>query len=181
MKTWKAAVYLALAAIFVEALGAARSDDLFVQKRAFALTLPSGYSPFTKQVQKAASPDGEIVTTNWVSKAPTGEAIIVTMSSMPAKILEPQKLFAGARASLLKTLGATLESETARPGDTASVRLLFRSDRAFFRARFIVEGDRFYELLHVGRSAEQRNAEAVGQLFESFRISSPAPATIPPA
>jgi hypothetical protein len=181
MNTGKVAMCVALAAVFFEALSAAKSDDVTVQNPPFALTLPAGYGPFTKQVQKVASPDGEIETTNWVSKAPTGEALVVTMSRMPAKILDPQKLFAGARESLLKTLGATLESETARPGDAASIRLLFHSERAFFRARFTVEVDRFYQLLYVGRSAGQRDAAAVGSLFQSFRMNSPATATSPPA
>jgi hypothetical protein len=180
MNIWKAALCVALAVPFVGAVRAAEPDGVSVQKGAFAITVPPTYGPFVKQVQKTGSPDGEIETTNWVSKAPTGEALIVTMSRMPAKILDPQKLFATARASLLKTLAATLESETPRPGDAGSVRLLFHSDLAFFRARFTVEGDRFYELLYVGRSADQRSAPAVGHLFDSFQIQSSAPPATPP-
>ncbi|HEX6640179.1 MAG TPA: hypothetical protein VF215_03660 [Thermoanaerobaculia bacterium] len=122
-------------------------------------------------MQTAKSPEGDIDTTTWVARAPTGEAIVVTMSSMPARILDPQKLITSTRASLLKTLGATLEREEARPGETPSTRLLFRSDAAFFRARFTVVDDRFYQLLYVGRSEDQRSAAAVAQIFDSFAIA----------
>ena len=138
----------------------------------FDVTLPNGYGAFAQQVQKTPSPTGEIVTTNWISKAPTGEAVVVTVSKMPAKILDPQKLIESTRASLLKSLGATLEAVEPRPGELTSARLLFHTSGAFFRARVTVEGDRLYQLLYVGRSAEQRSAPVVSALFVSFRIRS---------
>lgn len=150
---------------------AAHADDVGVANDTFAVTLPTGYTAFTKQVQASKSPEGDIETTTWISKAPTGEAVVVTMSDMPAAILDPQKLITSTRTSLLKSLGATLESEEARAGELPSTRLQFRSDAAFFRARFTVIEDRFYQLLYVGRSADQRTAPAVARIFESFRIS----------
>lgn len=151
--------------------GPAFADDAASAHEPFSLSLPAGYGAFTQQVQTAKSPEGDIVTTNWIAKAPTGEAVVVTMSSMPAKILDPQKFIASTRASLLKSLNATLESESAREGAVPSTRLLFRSDSAFFRARFTVIDDRFYQLLYIGRSEEQRTAQPVARIFESFTIA----------
>jgi hypothetical protein len=158
LKTHTLAVLLLLSTA-----AAASADDAATSTNPFTITLPAGYGEFAKQVQTAKSPEGEIETTNWVSKAPTGEAVVVTMSRMPGKILDPGKLIASTRDSLLKSLGATLETE-----DEQGVR--FSSPAAFFQARFNVVGDRFYQVLYVGRSAEQRTAPAVGQLFGSFQI-----------
>jgi hypothetical protein len=145
----------------------------------FKIDLPTGYTAFAKSVQTVPSPEGPIEATNWVSKAPTGEAIVVTKSLMPAKILNPDKLFAGTRDSLLKSLKATLENEEKRAGDQPSVRLLFKSDAAVFRSRLLVDGDVFYQLLYVGRTAEQRQQPAVAAVFESFAIAAPSGTIIP--
>jgi hypothetical protein len=163
--------------LMLTAGGAAHADDAGIPNDIFSVTVPAGYAGFTKQVQTTKSPEGDIETTNWISKAPTGEAVVVTMSRMPGKILDPQKMIASTRESLLKSLGATLESEEPRAGELPSSRLFFRSNAAWFRARFTVLDDRFYQLLYVGRSDEQRNAAAVSQMFESFRIANTAPAT----
>lgn len=144
---------------------------------AFELTLPNGFAEYTTQAQTVASPEGEIETTNWISRAKSGEAVIVTLSRMPGKILDPQKLITSTRESLLKSLGATLESEEPRQGELPSTRVLFHSDAAWFRARFTVVDDRMYQLLYVGRSAEQRDAQVVGLMFDTFEIPAAAPAT----
>ncbi|HJQ35733.1 MAG TPA: hypothetical protein VKB93_01210 [Thermoanaerobaculia bacterium] len=136
----------------------------------FAVTLPEGFGAFTKQVQTTKSPEGDIETSNWIAKAPSGEAVIVTVSKMPGKVLDPQKLIEGTRTSLLKSVGATLETEEPRAGDVPSARLMFQGSGAFFRARLSVIDDHFYQLLYMGRSAEQRTAPAVGQMFDSFQI-----------
>jgi hypothetical protein len=140
----------------------------------FTITLPAGYGQFAKQAQTVKSPQGDIQTTNWVSKAPTGEAVVITLSQMPGKILDPEKMIATTRDSLLKSLNATLDSEEKRDAGDASARLLFHSAAAFFRSRFVVDDNRFYPVLYVGRSAEQRDQPAVGQLFESFKVAAPA-------
>jgi hypothetical protein len=137
----------------------------------FQVTLPAGYGEFTRQVQNVPSPDGEIRTTNWVSRSPAGGAIIVTMSQMPGKILDPQKLMTSTRDSLLKTLGATLERAEEREGSLPSERLYFRNGTAFFRSRFVVDNDRFYQLLYMSRPADERTSPTVVQLFESFQIA----------
>lgn len=162
---------VAIAVLALTAGAAAHADDAAVPNDVFSMTVPEGYAAFTKQVQTTKAPEGEIETTNWISRAPTGEAVIVTMSRMPGKILDPQKLITSTRESLLKSLSATLESEEPRPGELPSSRLLFHSNAAWFRARFTVDDDRFYQLLYVGRSAEQRSAPAVEAMFDSFRLT----------
>lgn len=149
----------------------AYADDAPGAKDGFTVSLPAGYSEFTKQVQTAKAPEGNIETTTWISKAPTGEAAVVTSSKLPGKILDPQKLITSTRASLLASLNARLESEEPRPGDLPSTRMLFRSDAAYFRARFTVVDDRLYQLLYIGRSEEQRAATTVNRMFDSFNVA----------
>ena len=147
------------------------ADATPVQNDAFSLTLPAGFSAFTQQAQTANSPDGTITTTNWISKAPTGDAIIVTVSKLPKKILDADKLFTGTRDSLLKSLKATLDSEEKVPGDLPTSRLMFHNDSAYLRARLAVNNDTFYQVLYVGRSAEQRALPFVGEFFNSFKVN----------
>lgn len=158
-----------LAVTLVTALAAQAQE---VKNETFSITLPEGYGAFAKQAQTVKSPEGEIQTTTWVSKAPTNEAVVVTLSQMPKKILSPDKLISSTRESLLKSLGATAESEQAQD--------IFQSSAAWFRTRYVVEGDRFYQVLYVGRSAEQRSAPAVAALFDSFAVIAP-PAEAAPA
>ena len=160
-----------LAALVPAALVAATPVDTGV----FQIELPDGFSKFTEQTQSSKQEQGVIETTNWVSKSPSGEAVVVTLSTMPGPILQPEKLIASTRDSLLKSLKATLESEEKREDVFPSERLIFKSENAFFRSRFVVAGDRFYQLLHVGRSADQRSAPAVQTMFNSFAINAPAP------
>jgi len=160
-------------------LAVLHAEDAATVSRPFTITLPPAYGEFTKKVQTASSPEGTIETSNWIARASTGEAVIVSMSDLPAQILDPQKLITSTRASLLQNLGATLEREEPRGEVPPSVRLLFRSDAALFRARFTVVDDRFYQLLYIGRSEEQRTAPAVSQIFDSFRITASPDA--PPA
>ena len=149
------------------ALGAQTADP-------FTLTLPEGYPQFAKQSQTTKGTDGNIETTNWIAKAPTGEAVIVTVSTMPGKILDAKKMMTSTRDSLLKSLNATIESDAPGAGDASTENLTFHSAGAVFRAHFEVIDKQFYQLLYVGRSNEQRDAPAVQQLFESFKIASAA-------
>ena len=181
MKTNRFAMFGALALAAAFAVTAAAQEAVAVNNDAFSVALPAGYAEFSKQVQKADSPEGEIETTNWISKSPTGEAVIVTVSRMPGKILDPKKMIESTRASLIKSLGATVESEEDRPGDLPSTRLLFRSQGAVFRARLLVRDDTLYQLLYVGRSEEQRSNAGVANLFESFRLAPPPAASAPTA
>lgn len=162
---------VSLAVLLTVAGTGLHADDAPVATDVFSVALPPGYTVFQKQVQTTKAPEGEIETTNWISKAPTGEAVVVTSSRMPGKILDPDKMIASTRDSLLKSLNATLESQEPRPGDVPSARMLFRSDAAWFRGRLTVVDDRLYQLLYVGRSEEQRAAPAVGEMFASFRLN----------
>ena len=164
MKIYRLTVRVAAVALLVIAGGAWADDASAPAADPFTINRPEAYGEFAKQSQTAKSPEGDIETTNWISKAPTGEAVIVTVSRMPGKVLDPQKLITSTRDSLLKSLGATLETE-------ADDRILFATPNAFFQAQFEVVDDRFYQLLYVGRSTEQRTAPVVDQLFESFDIA----------
>ena len=146
------------------------------QDNAFDITLPAGFSEFDRQVQTAESPEGPVETTNWVSRADTGEAVVVTVSKMPGQILDPDKLIDATRDSLLKSLKATLENEQDLEGEQRATILKFRSQSenpVYLQSRLAVDDDRLYQVLYVGRSAEQRAAPAVAQLFSSFRVIEP--------
>lgn len=137
----------------------------------FNITLPTGFGSWTSQTQSANSPDGKIETTTWVSKSPTGEAVVVTMSKMPKKILDPTKLFSSTRDALLKSTNSTLDAEEKLTGTPASEKLTFHSNSgAYLRSRLIAADDRFFQVLYVGRNAEQRDNPSVGSMFESFTI-----------
>jgi hypothetical protein len=167
------AVSLLLIAAMPQAAKAAEPTP--VQNDSFSLTLPAGFTPFTEHAQSANSPGGTIMTTNWISKAPTGDAIVVTVSKMPKKIQSPDKLFGGTRDSLLKSLKATLDSEEKVAAAIPTTALMFHSEQAYLRARLAVSSDHFYQVLYVGRSAEQRSLPFVEQLFDSFHINAAAP------
>lgn len=144
-----------------------------VTTEAFSIHLPEGFGEFSTQAQKADSPEGKIDTTNWISKAPTGEAVVVTVSTMPAPITDAAKAMDGMRESLLKSLNATLESEE-KIEDGKAANVLFKSAGAFLRSKLVVDGNRMLQVLYVGRSEEQRNAPAVGELFQSFQAAEAA-------
>lgn len=160
---------ITLAAMLLVA-AAAGADQ--VSNDAFSLTLPPGFGAFAAQTQSTTGKDGKVVeTTNWVSKAPTGEAVVVTLSKMPGKILNPDQMIQGTRDALLKSLNATIDSEEKIEGETPAARMQFHSANAFLRSRLVVDNDRLYQLLYVGRSAEQRGAPSVGQMFTSFHVN----------
>jgi hypothetical protein len=150
-----------------------------VKTDAFSITLPEGFGEFATQAQKTDSPEGKIDTTNWISKAPTGEAVVITVSTMPAPITDATKAMDGMRESLLKSLNATLESEE-KIEDGKAANLLFKSAGAFLRSKLVVDGNRMMQVLYVGRSEEQRSATAVGELFQSFQAEA-KPAESAPA
>jgi hypothetical protein len=147
----------------------------------FTVNLPDAYAA---PVQSSATQNG-IATSTWIAKAPTGEAVVISVSTMPAKIADPAKLIDSTRDSLLKSVKGTLDSEQPLTGDMPARDLLFRSGTAFLRSRLIVNGDRLYQLLYVGRTQPERDAPGVGQMFDSFKVTAgavaaPAPAPVPP-
>lgn len=156
-----------------------------VANESFAITLPDGFGEFTSQSQKTKAADGEIETTNWVSKAPTGEAVVVTVSRMPGRILDPQKLMASTRDTLLASLKAQVEKEEKVEGDLPAMDILFRGQTEnppYLRSKLAVSEDRFYQVLYVGRSEEQRANASVAALFDSFHIGAAGtPAATPAA
>jgi len=137
----------------------------------FQITLPTGFGAFASQTQTAKSPNGKnIKVTTWVSKSPTTEAIIVSVTKMWAKIADPEQQMASSRDSLLKSVNGTIDSE--QKIDGTSMRLQFHSGtNAFLRARLMVKGDSLYQLLYVGRTAEMRANPSVDGLFQSFQIT----------
>jgi hypothetical protein len=134
----------------------------------FNVTLPTGFGAFTKQTQTA----GKIEVTNWISKSPTGEAVVVTMSKFSGKILDPTKLFASTRDGLVKSQNLTLDSEEKIAGPPASERLSYHSgSNAFLRSRLIAADDRLFQVLYVGHTTEQRDNPAVAAMIDSFAIN----------
>src|SRR5579859_1898731 len=100
----------------------------------FSVNLPAGFSPFTKSSQVMDSKDGKIATTNWVAKSPDGQAVVVSVSKMPGKILDPAKLVNSTRDGLVKSLHATMDSEQTTADTPPATGLLLHSDAAWVRA-----------------------------------------------
>lgn len=174
----KLPIFVTLAVAFVSQFALA-ADPTPVSNDSFAITLPAGFSAFEEKTQSSKGEEGTIETHNWISKAPTGEAIVVTVSTMPGKILDPAKLMNATRDSLLKSLNATVENEEKVDGDVPATRILFKSSGAtpvFLRARMAVRGDQMYQVLYVGRSEEQRSSAVVAGAFDSFRLAPPVQA-----
>lgn len=161
-------------AVVLLAVPAAFAQAVQVDNESFGITLPAGFGEFAKQSQESDSPGGKVQTTNWVSKAPTNEAVVVTVSKMPAKILDPQKLIASTRESLVKSLKATIESEQSAEGGAAN-DFSATTGSVFLRSHLEVNDDTLIQVLYVGRSAEQRAVPAVSDLFQSFKAKGPAP------
>jgi len=163
-----------LAVLLLVAAAVNAQEPSRVENEFFSLTLPAGFTAFASQQQTVKGADGaDIATTNWVSKAPTGEAAVVTVSKMSGKILDPEKLMASTRDSLLKSLNAKLENEQKIEGAMPATVLTFKSESAspaFLTSRLVVNNDKLVQLLYVGRSEEQRSGAAATQLFESFKI-----------
>lgn len=140
-----------------------------ITNEAFGINLPTGFGAFTKQAQPVG--EKKIETINWISKSPTGEAVVVTVSKLPGKILDPTKMMASTRDGLLKSLNATIESDEKIAGDMPSEHLTFHNAAAFLRSRLVVNNDRLVQLLYVGRSADQRALPGVAEMFDSFHIT----------
>ena len=150
-----------------------------VSNESFGVTLPAGFTAFTEQKQTTKGENGDIATTTWISKFPTtGEAVVVTMSDMPGKILDPEKMMASTRDSLVASLKATVENEQKIDGDLAFTFKSNGANPAYLQSRLVVAEDRLYQILYVGRSEEQRAAQSVVELFSSFKIVAPPSETV---
>ena len=139
----------------------------------FTVTLPDAYAA---PVMSTATQNG-IATSTWIAKAPTGEAVVISVSTMPGKIEDPTKLMDSTRDSLLKSVKGTLDSEQPITSPLPGRDLLFKSGTAFLRSRLLVNGNRLYQLLYVGRTQAERDAPAVGQMFDTFTVKTPAVTT----
>jgi hypothetical protein len=157
-------ILLALSCLAGAAIAAPVTTDLFT------LVLPDAYAA---PVMSTATQNG-ITTQTWIAKAPTGEAVVVSVSTMPGKIEDAAKTMDSTRDSLLKSVKGTLDSEQAVAGPLPERDLLFRSGTAFLRSRLIVNGNRLYQLLYVGRSQAERDAPTVAPMFDSFKVVTPA-------
>lgn len=163
-RTFPISVWMTVALLVTLAAAATEYKD-----QNFQLNLPAAFGAPAKATASASG----IETETWVSKATTGEAVVVSMSKMPAKITDPVKVMDSTRDSLLKSLKGTLESEQNVPSDMPSRVLVFKTANAFLRSRLVVDNDRLYQLLYVGRSDQQRADPAVLQMFDSFKITAP--------
>ena len=146
----------------------------------FSINLPTGFGAFATQSQSVDAPDGKIETTNWITKSPSGEAIVITVSKMPGKILSPEKLISSTRDSLIKSLGATLEGEEAVSGTLTGSQMKFKATGAWLSSRVLVDEQNLYQVLYVGRSAEQRELPVVAEMFNSFEVKAPVIAATTP-
>lgn len=184
--------------IALTAAAAIAAEPTPVQNDAFSLTLPTGFGQFAKQTQTVSSPGGKKTeVTTYVSKSPTGEAVVVSISKMPGKVVDADKLFASTRDALLKSTNSTLDKEEKVPGENPTERLWFHTapvatptavaqssngvtttisqvqapvNPVFLRSRLIVAGDTLYNVLYVGHSEDQRNNPAVGSMLDTFTI-----------
>jgi len=168
---------IAIAALLILAAAATFAqtppEPAKVTNDAFSITLPAGFTAFTNQTKSADSPDGKVDTTTWVAKSQAGQAVIVAMTKMPGKILDPDKMNQSTRDALVKSLNATIENEQKMAGDLTGENLLFKSNSApvFARARLIVSGDRQYQLIFIGHSDPERSAQPVESMFNSFQAT----------
>jgi hypothetical protein len=140
----------------------------------FIVALPDGFSAFETQTQTIQSQSGPIENVTRVSKSEAGDAIIVSYSEFTGPILNPNQMMEQGFQSLLKSVGATAETQSrreldARPGLDA----LFGSDKLFGRTQLGVDGDRMYQIIYLSPDASRRSAAAADAFFSSFRFRDP--------
>ncbi len=158
-----------MAVVSATALIALHLHAAEVRTDAFRIDLPGGFQPFEKRTDTQKTADGEVVTSAWIAKSSTGEALIISESKMRGKILDPDKLFDKTRDALLASLKGTIEADEKSSASASARRLLFKTPGAFIRARLMADGNRLFQILYVARSSEQRQAPAVSALFSSFQ------------
>lgn len=145
-----------------------------VDQESFTITLPAGFGEFARQTQTVKSENGNIQQVTYVSKGLQGNAVIVTHGTMTGKILEPAKMMESGRDSLIKSLGAKLESENKFEIDgkpALSVSFTAEKPRPIFaRTDLVVAGPRMYQVIFLGSSAEALAAESTKAMFQSFDI-----------
>lgn len=170
----------AAVALTFTAAGARAEMGETVTTDGFSLQLPAGFSAFAKQEQKVETPSGPVNQVTYVSKLPTGQACIITYGEMSGPILDPKAMMTSGRDSLLKSLGATMESEKefeAEGNKGMSFVYSASTPRPIFaRTDMLVQGARMYQVIYLGFTAEERNSEDVAALFSSFKLTPQAAA-----
>ncbi len=149
-----------------------------VEQDSFSITLPAGFGEFTRQQQTVKSANGDIQQVTFVSKGLAGSAVIVTYGQMTGKILDPTAMMGSGRDSLLKSLGAKLESETqveidGKPG----LSIVYSAEKPrpiFARTDLVVAGSRMYQVIFLGSSAEAPASESTRQMYSSFDVNEAA-------
>lgn len=156
-----------------------------VENSDFAVMLPEGYSEFMRQVQKVKAPSGEIEQVTYVSKAADGSAFIVTFGDLSGPITDPEAAMDGGRDSLVKSLNAAIERESAMQIDGLPGRSFEFSSQGqtpiFARTAFAVTGPRMYQVIFLGYSPEARANPNVQSFFDSFDVRYEAEAVEPVA
>ena len=141
----------------------------FAQSDSFSIHLPSGFGEFTKSSHNSQSKDGTIETSTFLSKDPKGNAVVVTVSKFPKRVLAPVKLLDSNRDGLVKSTGSTLDSEETVSTNPVTRQIMMHSKDAWVRARLISKGDMLYQVIFIGRSADAPTAGPVSQMFEGFQ------------
>ncbi len=163
-----------LMTLAVAAIGFAQTP---VDQESFSITLPAGFGEFARQTQTVKSENGDIQQVTYVSKGLQGNAVIVTHGTMGGKILEPAKMMESGRDSLIKSLGAKIESEKQLEIDgKPALSISFTAEKPrpiFARTDLVVAGPRMYQVIFLGSSAEALSAESTQVLFRSFDVKDP--------
>ena len=174
----KASKKVVAAAVMALALVPAGFAQMPVDRESFSITLPTGFGEFARQQQTVKSQSGDIQQVTYVSKGVGGNAVIVTYGTMSGKILEPATMMGSGRDSLVKSLGAKLESEKQLEIDgKPALSIMFTAEKPrpiFARTDLVVAGPRMYQVIFLGSSADALWHESTEQMFSSFDIKEAA-------
>jgi hypothetical protein len=170
-------VRAALAAVLLAGTAAAATVNL----DGFTVDLPAGFSEFTKQEKAIPTESGSIQNITHVSKSEGGDAIIISYSILGGKILDPEKMMAEGRDSLLKSVSGTADSEAPTQLDNhpgLHVSFSAKTPRELYgRTQFGVVDERMYQLIYLTGTADRRTSPEAEQFFNSFNLAEPAPET----
>lgn len=145
----------------------------------FSIDLPSWCGKAQKQEQKVDSPSGPIDVVTYVAKGDNGAACIVTYSELSGPITDAETTIDSNRDSLLKQLNVNIDREKSievSGFEGRSISFSTAQPRPIFgRTDLVVAGDRLYQVIYIGYTAEDRQAVESSNLFGSLTIKAPAP------
>lgn len=156
-----------------------------VKGDAFSVTLPDGFADPQQQKQTVQSPSGPISVVTYISKANDGSAVILGYSEFSGVITDAPATLASGRDSLLKSLGATANSERAvevsgHPARTFNYSAT--SPRTIFgRTDLVVVGPRMYQLIYLGFTQDGLQKADVQSMFSTFKVKDVEPKAEPAA